>query len=72
MIGANGKNTPAPWVSYTRAGCNFGTVAGANTELENTLPDLPHVFGAHSPEAKDYTGIAAPFTRRVSGAARKM
>jgi hypothetical protein len=37
MIGANGKNAPAPWVSCTRAGCNFETVAGANTELENTL-----------------------------------
>jgi hypothetical protein len=53
LIGANGKNAPAPWVSYTRAGCNFGTVAGADTELENTLPDVPHVFGAHSPEAKE-------------------
>ena len=38
---------------YTRAGCDFGTVASANTELENTLPDVPHVFGAHSPEAKE-------------------
>ena len=53
MIGANGKNAPAPWVSYTRAGCNFGTVAGANTELENTLPDVAKVFGANSPEAQE-------------------
>jgi hypothetical protein len=53
MIGPNGKNPPAPWVPYTRAGCDFGTVASANTELENTLPDVPHVFGAHSPEAKE-------------------
>jgi len=53
MVGANRKNAPAPWVPYTRAGCNFGTVAGANTELENTLPDVPHVFGANSPEAKE-------------------
>jgi hypothetical protein len=53
MIGANGRNAPAPWVPYTRAGCNFGTVASANTELENTLPDVPHVFGAHSPEARE-------------------
>jgi hypothetical protein len=53
MIDAQGKNTPAPWVPYTRAGCNFGTVAAANTELENTLPDVPDVFGAHSPEAKE-------------------
>jgi hypothetical protein len=53
LVGANGKNAPAPWVSYTRHGCDFGTVAGADTELENTLPDVPHVFGAHSPEAKE-------------------
>jgi hypothetical protein len=53
MIGANGRNAPAPWVPYTRAGCNWGTVASANTELENTLPDVPHVFGANSPEAKE-------------------
>jgi hypothetical protein len=53
MVGANGQNAPAPWVSYTRAGCDFGTVASANTELENTLPDVPHVFGANSPEARE-------------------
>ena len=53
MVGANGKIAPAPWVPYTRAGCNFGTVAGANTELENTLPDVPHVFGTNSPQAKE-------------------
>jgi hypothetical protein len=53
MIGTNGKTPPAPWVPYTRAGCDFGTVASANTELENTLPDVPHVFGANSPEAKE-------------------
>jgi hypothetical protein len=53
MIGQQGRNTPAPWVPYTRAGCDFGTVAAANTELENTLPDVPHVFGAHSPQARE-------------------
>jgi hypothetical protein len=29
------KNTPAPWVSYTRAGCDVGNVSVANTVLEN-------------------------------------
>jgi len=53
MVNSQGKNAPAPWVPYTTAGCNFGTVAMANTELENTEPDVPHVFGAHSPEAKE-------------------
>jgi hypothetical protein len=53
MVGSNGQMAPAPWVPYTRAGCNFGTVAGANTELENLTPDVPLVFGANSPEAKE-------------------
>jgi hypothetical protein len=53
MIGQNGKTPPAPWVSYTRAGCDFGSVAAANTELENTTPDVPLVFGANSPDAKE-------------------
>jgi hypothetical protein len=29
------QNTPAPWVSYTRAGCDVGNVSVANTVLEN-------------------------------------
>jgi hypothetical protein len=53
LIGQNGTTPPAPWVPYTRAGCDFGSAAAADTELENTLPDVPLVFGAHSPEAKE-------------------
>src|SRR5579872_4476007 len=53
LVTAQGKNTPAPWVPYTRAGCDFGSVAAADTELENTLPDIPLVFGAGSAEAKE-------------------
>ena len=53
MVGRNGRMAPAPWVPYTRAGCNYGSVAAANTDLENTVPDVPLVFGAHSPEAKE-------------------
>ena len=53
LVTAQGKNTPAPWVPYTRAGCDFGSVAAADTELENTLPDIPLVFGANSTEAKE-------------------
>ena len=52
LVTAQGKNTPAPWVPYTRAGCDFGSVAAADTELENTLPDIPLVYGANSAEAK--------------------
>src|SRR5579863_6045570 len=53
LVTAQGKNTPAPWVPYTRAGCDFGSVAAADTELENTLPDIPLVFGASSAQAKE-------------------
>jgi len=42
--------TPAPWVPYTRAGCNVGEVATANQELENPGYDIGQVFGANSPE----------------------
>src|SRR5579883_294291 len=45
MLAANGKNAPAPWVPYTRAGCNVGAVATANTILENIGTDIPTVFG---------------------------
>src|SRR3989440_11019207 len=50
MLAANGKNAPAPWVPYTRAGCNFGGVATANVVLENTPVDVAKVFGPNSPE----------------------
>ena len=30
------KITPAPWVPFTRAGCDFGAISLANIELENT------------------------------------
>jgi hypothetical protein len=53
MLTAGGKNAPAPWVPFTRAGCNFGAVATANTVLENTAIDIPTVFGANSPEAAE-------------------
>ncbi|MGH7867536.1 MAG: hypothetical protein ACREP9_07865, partial [Candidatus Dormibacteraceae bacterium] len=51
MINENGKIAPAPWAPFTRAGCDFGAVATANTILENTAIDIPTVFGSGSPEA---------------------
>ncbi|MGE5207310.1 MAG: hypothetical protein ACM3PW_16995, partial [Chlamydiota bacterium] len=53
MLTADGHNAPAPWAPYTRAGCNFGAVATANTILENTAIDIPTVFGANSNEAAE-------------------
>src|SRR3989442_4503577 len=53
MLTAGGLNAPAPWVPYTRAGCNFGAVATANTVLENIATDIPTVFGPGSPQAAE-------------------
>jgi len=53
MLTAQGLNAPAPWVPFTRAGCNVGGVATANIELENTSIDIPTVFGAGSPQASE-------------------
>ena len=55
MLTPAGKNAPAPWVPFTRAGCNVGGVATANIELENTFPDVRTVFGAGSPEDQEET-----------------
>ncbi|HEX4259266.1 MAG TPA: hypothetical protein VH089_29530, partial [Streptosporangiaceae bacterium] len=72
------KSSPAPWVPFTRAGCDVGEVATVNQELENTGTDIPKVFGANSPEeqqltadpdsykdaeAADYEGIAVHCAR---------
>jgi hypothetical protein len=53
MVNEQGKIAPAPWVPYTRAGCDVGSVATANTILENTAIDIPTVFGANSAEAAE-------------------
>jgi hypothetical protein len=55
------KITPAPWVPYTRAGCNVGEMSTANVELENTAADIPKVFGPNSPEAKQLAADKDPF-----------
>ena len=49
------KSTPAPWVPFTRAGCNVGETGTVNQELENTSVDIPKVFGANSPENAQLT-----------------
>jgi len=59
MLTAQGKNAPAPWVPFTRAGCNVGGVGTANIELENTSIDIPTVFGATSPQATEAAASAA-------------
>lgn len=40
MVTPAGKNAPAPWVPYTRAGCDVGAFSTANLEVESANPDL--------------------------------
>jgi hypothetical protein len=53
MVNENGKIASAPWVPFTRAGCDVGVIGTANTVLENTAIDIPTVFGPSSPEAAE-------------------
>jgi hypothetical protein len=50
MVNENGKTAPAPWVSFTRAGCDVGAFSVANIEFESIPADVNTVFGATSPE----------------------
>lgn len=52
MIDQAGQNTPAPWVPFTRAGCDFAGIGSANMEFENDTTDVANVFGANSPQAQ--------------------
>jgi hypothetical protein len=69
LLDEGSNNTPAPWVPFTRNGCDFAAVGGANLEIENTNSDLGFIFGPNSPQAlegrsdslkaeADYEGIA--------------
>ncbi len=70
MVGDGGQTAPAPWLTYTHAGCNVGGVSAANIELENNSinpgGDIATVYGPSSPEAAepatlrqaDFVGIA--------------
>src|SRR5437667_5319432 len=57
MVFDGQTNTPAPWVPFTRAGCDFGGVSTANIELENIgfgpFGDMSEAFGTGSPEWND-------------------
>ena len=47
----SGANVPAPWVPFTRAGCDVGAFSTANIVLERTPFDVQKVFGANSTQA---------------------
>jgi hypothetical protein len=71
MVTDGQKNTPAPWVPFTRSGCDFGAVSLANIELENTgtgpFGDMSEAFGTGSPE---WTDAVASNTAPAGTAAR--
>ena len=58
----NLKNTPAPWVPFTRAGCDVGAFSIANIEFEGStttingnaaLTDVVNVYGSGSSQAAE-------------------
>lgn len=49
----SGQNVPAPWVPFTRAGCDVGAFSTANIVLERTPFDVQKVFGASSKQAAE-------------------
>lgn len=53
LVNEKGLNTPAPWVPFTRAGCDVGAFSLANIEFENVTSDINNVFGPTSPEAAE-------------------
>lgn len=53
MVDPKGTIAPAPWVPFTRAGCDVGGFSTANIEVENSDPDLKSIFGVNSPQWKE-------------------
>lgn len=64
LLTPKGMNAPAPWVPFTRAGCNVGAVSIANMELENVSSDLKTVF------ASDPTELNAALTEASTNRAK--
>jgi len=58
-VDQRGKVHPAPWVPFTRAGCDVGAFSIGNIDLENAngspTGDLATVFGNPSPELAEGT-----------------
>jgi hypothetical protein len=63
MLAPNGKNAPAPWVPFTRAGCDVGAFSIANIEFENVSSDINNVFGPNSSQAME---AASNFNKAVA------
>src|SRR5262245_3397815 len=59
MLTEDGKNAPAPWVPFTRAGCDVGAFSVANIEFESVPNDLATFFGSGSTQFTNASGILA-------------
>src|ERR1700692_867268 len=60
LVNENGKNAPAPWVAYTRAGCDVGAFSLNGLAIENRT-DIANIFGstvAAAAATQDYEGVA--------------
>jgi hypothetical protein len=55
MTNELGKIAPAPWVPWTRAGCDVAGFSTANIEFESIPSDVITVYGAGSAEANEAT-----------------
>jgi hypothetical protein len=53
LLTPEGNNVPAPWVPFTRAGCDVGAFSTANIVLERTPFDTQKVFGMSSAQAME-------------------
>jgi hypothetical protein len=84
MINEKGKTAPAPWVPFTRAGCDVGGFSTANIEFESIPGDVNTVFGPNSPEGieantaatktkatADFEGIAIHCAQGASSACNR-
>lgn len=69
LINEAGNNAPAPWAAYTKAGCDFGAVALADMEFENTSSDISNVFGPSSPEFAEGKSNSSQATADFEGIA---
>ena len=59
MLDDRGKTHPAPWVPFTRAGCDVGAFSVANIEFESVPNDLGTFFGTGSTQFTNASGILA-------------
>jgi hypothetical protein len=58
MLADTGKMVPAPWVPFTRAGCDVGAFATTGLTLQQLDPDAASVLGA----SDAHTAVGDPIT----------